>query len=403
VTRDDFEWQERRPQRPAGDQPAGEPPGAPPAPAGGPPQGPRGPSSERTVYGRRGGEWRRVEERRAARGGRGGGESSEGRRLLPAGYVLLVVLVGLGLAALLNARDLARSAESLPVGSERTVMMALTRPITAISSFLRIDRPRAYADRALGRADQTQSGVHHRTTPHHHPTSTPSGTASPGTSPSPAWTPSKDEPLALWVGGDSMAMVFGQSLVALSDRTGVIESVLDYHVSSGLSRPDFFDWPARLRAEMKSYDPDVAVAMFGANDGQNVEYQGQVLTYPSKPWLDLYHKRVGEAMDLLGGTEKRQVWWVGMPTARNAEQSAIYKTLDTVYAAEAKKRPNVHWVDTYAMFADKSGQYSDYLPGLSGKTELMRQSDGIHWTRAGGDLAATAVLDQIRDHWHIKQ
>jgi hypothetical protein len=92
-----------------------------------------------------------------------------------------------------------------------------------------------------------------------------------------------------------------------------------------------------------------------------------------------------------------------MPTARNAEQSAIYKTLDTVYAAEAKKRPNVHWVDTYAMFADKSGQYSDYLPGLSGKTELMRQSDGIHWTRAGGDLAATAVLDQIRDHWHIKQ
>ena len=54
------------------------------------------------------------------------------------------------------------------------------------------------------------------------------------------------------------------------------------------------------------------------------------------------------------------------------------------------------------MFADKSGRYQDYLPGLSGETELMRQSDGIHFSRAGADVAAKLVLDQIKAFWHIR-
>lgn len=299
------------------------------------------------------------------------------------------------LAALLNADSLREQAEAMHVGTARSIVTTLVKPITAVSSLLRLDEPRAAVERALGRGDKTQANVHTRTsTPR--PTPDASGTKTPDPSSSAAvFTPTPDHKLALWVGGDSMAMTFGESLVAMADGTGVIESALDYHVSSGLSRPDFFNWPKRIRAEMKSFRPDVAVAVFGANDGQDVDYQGQVLQYGTKPWLDLYHERVGEAMDLLGGSQKRQVWWVGMPTARNAEQSAIYKTLDSVYAAEAKERPNVHYVDTYALFSKPGGGYSDYLKGISGKTELMRQEDGIHWTRAGGDLAAATVLREI--------
>jgi hypothetical protein len=339
-------------------------------------------------------------------GGVAGGDVSgarpDSRRFVPAGSILIAMILGLVLAALFNAQSLQRQAESLHVGTMRSLMLALVKPVVAVSSALRLDEPRAAIEDALGRGAQEQTGVHTRTT-EPTPSSKPSETPSPGKSGSPkppdaatqgVFAPTEDRKLALWVGGDSMAMVFGESVVAMGDRTGLIESALDYHVSSGLSRPDFFNWPNRIKAEMKSFQPDVAVFASGANDGQGVEYEGQVLNYGSEEWIDLYHQRVGAAMDLLGDG-KRQVWWVGMPIARDPEQSAIYRTLNKVYVEEAKKRPFVHYLDTYKMFSDEDGNYNDYLVGLSGKTELMRQGDGIHWSRAGGDLAAATLLEQI--------
>ena len=378
----------------------------------------RPPRPEPPAGGLPGGRWTRVEEPPAA--GRGpvrtygtrksGGAEDGGRRLRPAGYVLLTLLIGFGLASLLLAPKLASLAKDQPFGVERDVLVALTKPLTAVSSLLRLDKPQAAVESALGRStSQEQSGL--ATRPHSsatpvssspRPSGGPSGSPGPSTPPPASWTPTKKNQLAMWIGGDSMAMIFGQSLVAMSQQTGVIDAVLDYKVSSGLSRPDFFNWPLRLQAQMKSFDPHVAVAMFGANDGQSVEYQGKVLQFNTPAWLALYHKRVGAAMDILIGSQHRQVWWIGMPIMRSSAFSTVVRILNSVYKAEAAKRPDVHWVDTYEMFADKSGRYQDYLPGLSGETELMRQSDGIHFSRAGADVAAKFVLGQIKAFWHIR-
>ena len=361
----------------------------------------------------RAGEWapgRRPPAGRAAVGPSRTGNVEARRRMRPAGYVFITLFIGFGLASLLLAPKLASLAKQQPFGAKRDVLVALTRPLTAISSLLRLDKPQAAVESALGRSkSQEQSGLATRTrpsgvpasstTPGTGPTTRPPGGATP---PAGSWTPTRKDQLALWVGGDSMAMIFGQSLVALSQPTHVIDAVLDYKVSSGLSRPDFFNWPKRLRAQMHSFDPHVAVAMFGANDGQSVEYQGKVLQFDTPAWLALYHQRVGEAMDILIGPQHRQVWWIGMPIMRSGAFSKVVRVLDSVYKAEAATRPDVHWVDTYGMFADKSGRYQDYLPGPSGATELMRQSDGIHFSRDGADMAAKVVLDQIKVVWHIK-
>jgi uncharacterized protein len=351
---------------------------------------------------------RRPPAARVAEPSRTGGVEG-GRRLRPAGYVFITLFIGFGLASLLLAPKLASLAKQEPFGAKRDVLVALTKPLTAISSLLRLDKPQAAVESALGRSkSQEQSGLASRphssgtptasTTPGAGPTTGPPG----GTPPPGSFTPTRKDQLALWVGGDSMAMIFGQSLVALSQPTHVIDAVLDYKVSSGLSRPDFFNWPERLRAQMQSFDPHAAVAMFGANDGQSVDYQGKVLQFDTPAWLALYHQRVGEAMDILIGPQHRQVWWIGMPIMRSGAFSTVVRVLNSVYKAEAATRPDVHWVDTYGMFADKSGRYQDYLPGPSGKTELMRQSDGIHFSRAGADMAAKVVLAQIEAVWHIK-
>ena len=58
-------------------------------------------------------------------------------------------------------------------------------------------------------------------------------------------TPSAADPAELLILGDSDAGTFGPYLKTLLDATGIVTTTVDYKVSSGLSRPDFFDWPAQ--------------------------------------------------------------------------------------------------------------------------------------------------------------
>ena len=61
------------------------------------------------------------------------------------------------------------------------------------------------------------------------------------------------------------------ALTNLSIKTKLIKPLLDYHISSGLVRPDFFNWPAQLQQQVKSFDPGAVAVMFGANDNQPLQ------------------------------------------------------------------------------------------------------------------------------------
>ena len=101
-------------------------------------------------------------------------------------------------------------------------------------------------------------------------------------------------------------------------------------------------------------------------------------------------------MDLLEDPAgERIVYWVGQPIMRSGSFSERMASVNAIYRDEAESRPWVRYVDAYAMFANDAGQYEAFLPGLDGRVQDMRQGDGIHLTRAGGDLLARHVLDLI--------
>jgi hypothetical protein len=169
---------------------------------------------------------------------------------------------------------------------------------------------------------------------------------------------------------------------------------LDNRNATGLSRPDFFDWPAHLRDEVVPTHPEVIVIIFGANDAQSLQINGHVESVESPVWQAEYRRRVAETMDMLKG-EGRLVIWVGQPVVRSSAFTAHLGMLDEIYASEAATRPWIRFLDTRPMFVDAAGQYSAYLPGDDGVPALMRQPDGIHLTRAGGDRLARAVLEAL--------
>ncbi|QGG96115.1 SGNH/GDSL hydrolase family protein [Actinomarinicola tropica] len=340
---------------------------------------------------------------------RSGDEGGHRGATVPAGRVLAVILVGFVLAALVNADSLVEQAERKPFGWPRDVSLAVWEPVQDLSELTRINVVRDAVDSALGRGDgdadedfefpppdvEVASPSSTTTTPSGDPDGEAPATTTTTAPPEPELrTPTAEEPLRVWVGGDSMSQVFGQSLVAMTDATGVMESTLDYRISTGLTRPDYFNWPAHLDAEMERLDPEAVVIMFGANDAQGMEVDGQVYERLSPPWQEEYRRRVAGTMDLLR-SEGRVVYWVGQPIMRDPGFSDRMAQLNEIFRSEAELRPWVRFVDSYDLFANDGGAYEAFLPGVDGTVQDLRQGDGIHLSRAGGDLLARTVLDVV--------
>ena len=173
------------------------------------------------------------------------------------------------------------------------------------------------------------------------------------------------DPAELYVAGDSDAGTFGPYLDKLMKQTGMVTTTLDYKVSSGLSRPDFFDWPSYFAQQIPAVNPDIVVVTFGGNDAQglrNVDKTWAVQHTPGSggddaDWRAEYGKRVGAAMDYLGG-DNRTLIWVGIPNDDNPDVTARLQVQNEVVMAEAAKRPKVVFIDTWKRFSGLSGGFA---------------------------------------------
>ncbi len=314
-------------------------------------------------------------------------------RPLPAGRVLLVGALAFALAALFNAETLEEMAERQPYGWQRTAYLAITRPIHSVSRVLFLDRPGEAFDALRDRnGEQVDLAALTATTSTSAPGS--GGPAATTTTLGPLRRPSTTDPLQLWVGGDSMSQGFGQSVVRMASETGLVDATLDAHVSTGLTRPDFFDWSARFVEVVQNQRPEVMVPMFGANDAQTMLVDGRVVDVEDPAWQAEYRRRVSLVMDYLVQNGVR-VWWVGQPIMSSADFTARMQILNGIYREEAASRPGITFVDSMPVFADANGAYSAYLANDDGQQRLMRAQDGIHLTLDGADRLADVVLADI--------
>jgi len=350
----------------------------------------------------------------------------EGRRTTPAGLVLITGLIALGLGTLLNASSLLKTAERQPLGSTgRDVAVGIMDPLADVSSLLFLDKPRELIERAIGRYEPEPAGpagiaVITTATPITEPSvllpvgpesSTTTSTTAPGDDPGtggaattgatapPLPTPGEDDPMFLWIIGDSFVELFGPALRNDSAETGVIDSEVDFRFISGLTRPDHFDWPAHIESRIPEVLPDAVVVVFGGNDGQPMVVDGEHLAPDSEPWVAVYHQLVGEVMDRLLDGGVPRVYWVGLPIMRDDTFSERVRLYNSVYADEAAARPGVEFVDIYELFADENGAYSTYLRTSGGDLLLMRSEDGAHYSWNGAYRLSAFVLEAIAADW----
>jgi hypothetical protein len=331
----------------------------------------------------------------------------QGRRQQPAGVVLVAIVVGLALGTLLNAGSLLKTAERQPLGATRSLAMGVMEPVAEVADLVQLDLPRDLMDRALGRAPaEPETGEEKPPTilqPVNTSTSTTSPTAGSSTTTTAAipagdlQTPTQDDPMFLWVIGDSFMELAGPALVNDSFDTGVVESEVDFRFISGLVRSDYFDWPAHIESRMPQLQPEAVVVMFGGNDGQPIWQDGREIQPDTPEWLEIYSELVGEAMDTIldGGAER--VYWLGLPIMRNDEFTQRVIGFNEAYAAEAAERPRVTYVSLFDLFKDENGEYSTFLRDEGGGLQGMRSDDGAHFTWPGAYRLSGYVLGVVAE------
>jgi hypothetical protein len=328
----------------------------------------------------------------------------EGPGSLPAGKVLVVMVVAFVLAALFNSQRFVHAAEGMPLGWQRTTLMAVAKPVHSVARFLHTDRPRKGIDRALGRSeDEDDKGGAFEGPDSVLPTASPSpgATSSPGASATPPPPPSfRDasaaQPLRLFVTGDSMIEFLAPKLFAEAAPTKALQGTSEVKYGTGLVRDDFFDWPANARTQMSKRNPEAVLMMMGGNDGQGFTLSGgRVLRDGTPEWGAEYQRRAQIMMRLLSEDGRRHVYWVGMPMPKSPRLAADYAIINTSLKNAAASVPGVTYVDIWADFAPE-GRYTDFLDG-----KLVRARDGVHLNRDGAALLTRKVYGILDADWKL--
>ena len=354
------------------------------------------------------------------------------------------VALCLAITLLLNTKSFVKIAEDEPDGARRTVSLATAHGLDRVASLAQLNRLNAWIDDALHRQDEaprfviapsvpaattapdvsnipeaTAAALHgppvpdvntpatvtavaiaQRTAATANPTisGTPSPVAARPANLRPVTTSSQ---LRVYIAGDSFVDWLGYDFADYGKRDGYMTSLLDSKISSGLARPDYFDWPARLTQAMANNPHPEAVIWFsGANDYQDMRTDSGSVSRGTPEWSAEYRKRAGAFMDIVGKSGA-QMYWVGQPIMRDKARSNVAAAINTVVQEDAATRPWVHYIDTWTMFTDASGNYAAFLPDSSGELVRVRQEEGIHLTRNATTLVSEKVYSAIRRDWNF--
>jgi len=326
-----------------------------------------------------------------------------GRRGMPAGRVLVVLLLGILLWGALYAPELKRSSEAQPEGLRRTVSLAILDPVVWVEDRLGLTRLIDNATQALGRHPNEPVGGGVGGLQDVDPL--PS-VPEPGNSPmhpqrdTTIRIPTSAKPLRVVIVGDSLAQGIG-SFAERVFKPSLVDVIKQGRISTGLARPDYFNWPAQMRLIVDRSHPDLTIVMLGENDAQSLvtpggQLEAQIGTGDFPP---AYEQRV-RSFARLATSEGGHVIWVGLPNPRDTKRWPFIEHQNVAFREVADQLPNVAFFDTWTTFSAAGGGYTAYYHDGKRLT-LVRADDGVHFNADGYTILMRLVARFVTQQFKL--
>jgi hypothetical protein len=209
---------------------------------------------------------------------------------------------------------------------------------------------------------------------------------------------SRENPLRIYMFGDSQVFSLGSGLSQLAGKNSSVSiDFLAVH-SSGFVRGDYYNWPSKLADTFRDGSWDGAIMMLGMNDYQSFwNNKGEIMKKGTPEWEAAYKDKCRSLIDIALASVPR-LYWLGMPVVRNPVYNKDLAYIDSVQESLAKEySPDVLVrISLSAIFPGTDKPYTDSLEnGAGGKKLRVMKDDGTHYTVEGGQMIMKPLLDRF--------
>ena len=179
--------------------------------------------------------------------------------------------------------------------------------------------------------------------------------------------------------GDSLMEDLGpRTHRAFSKRKGV-EFVICAKFSTGLCRPEFFNWPAHMREQVAKRRPDLVIFFIGANDGLPIREGRRQVPLGGDAWREAYIRKMEEVVGI-ARSAGAEVIWVELPAVGGRYNRSLFETQRS--QREFCQRSGTISLQTDPLFSGEWGKFEAYGE-YHGKQVRLRRKDLTHLTNEG--------------------
>jgi hypothetical protein len=166
--------------------------------------------------------------------------------------------------------------------------------------------------------------------------------------------------------------------------------------STGLTRPEKFNWADEVKRIGESFKPQLFVMSLGLNDRQSVVERGKVTLENSPDYPAKYRDRVTAVLKSVTASD-RALLWIGLPAMRDAAADRDAREKNSFFAEAIMElaAPTVEFVEPWKLNRSGDDKFASFGPDQSGKMIQLRASDGQHFTPAGELLVASYLWPKI--------
>lgn len=201
-----------------------------------------------------------------------------------------------------------------------------------------------------------------------------------------------------YVIGDAMADGIAVGLAdALRDEKE-IEFFKKTKSGSGFTRPEIQDWAGVVKETSAKEKFHIAIIVMGSADSRPIPVGADNKKKPalvgSEEWKREYGRRVDDFLKAFRRSQAA-IYWVGLPVMKAPKASEDMQMINAII----REKVQLHggkFIDTWNGFTDVGGQYSQSGPDVAGKVKLLRDNDGIHFSKDGYRKLAHFVEREMR-------
>lgn len=194
--------------------------------------------------------------------------------------------------------------------------------------------------------------------------------------------------------GDSMMMEgLGPTLHNRLRKRDNLDVHREGKYSSGLSRPDFYNWFENLPIMLETYQPDLLIMSLGANDTQDIVIDKKRYFIDTKEWAEMYLQRAKDFI-ALADNGKRQIIWVSLPVMGKEPYFTRTKCISKLQEEASKTAANARFINIEHLLTE-NGKYTTFYTGKNNQSIRLRSKDLIHVSSEGGEILTDYVLPSV--------